>query len=92
MHETIPRHRQPNTGATLRRFAFRLGVILVFAALWPGGSIPSLTATAVLCLALAAGCLFSARVFQESFQGTGLNHWHEAIALLGIAMIIRLSF
>jgi hypothetical protein len=76
--------------ATLRRFAFRLFVIVAFAALWPGPS--SASATAILCLALAAGCVLSAIVFHEPLCGFGLNRWHEAAGLAAIALFAYLMF
>jgi hypothetical protein len=76
--------------ATLRRFAFRLFVIVAFAALWPGPSIAP--ATAILCLALAAGCVISALAFREPFCGFGLNRWHEAAGLVAVAVFAYLMF
>ena len=78
--------------ATLRRFAFRLLVIMAFAALWPDPSIPSATATAMLCLAFAAGCALAAIAFREPVRGSGLNRWHEAAGLAIIALVAYLAF
>jgi len=76
--------------ATLLRFAFRLLVIAAFAALWPGPSVG--LATAMLCLALATGCVLAAVSFREPFRGSGLNRWHEAAALVIIALFAYLIF
>ncbi len=76
--------------ATLQRFAFRLLVIVAFAALWPGPSVG--LATVMLCLVLAAGCVFAAVSFREPFLGSGLNRWHEAAALVTIALFAYLMF
>jgi hypothetical protein len=75
--------------ATLQRFAFRLLVIAAFA-LWPGPSVG--LATAKFGLALATGCVLAAVSFREPFRGSGLNRWHEAAALVIIALFAYLIF
>src|SRR5271165_3981210 len=84
-----PRHRDRRL-AVLWRFLFRLLVIAVFAALWPGPSTRS--ATAVLCLVLAVGCVLSAIAFREPLRGSGLNRWDEAAGLLIVALFVDVFF
>ncbi len=92
-HWTSPGRQDSITGATLRRFAFRLVVVVGFAALWPSRSITSsATATAALCLAMGAACLLWAIRFREQWHGSGLNHLHEAAALLSVALLVYLLF
>ena len=90
MSGQVPRQGVGGSMATLRRFAFRLFVIVAFAALWPGPSVAS--ATAILCLALAAGCVLSAIVSREPLSGFGLNRWHETAGLAAIALFAYLMF
>lgn len=85
-----PRWGVGGSMGTLRRFAFRLFVVVAFAALWPGPSLAA--ATAILCLSLAAGCVLSAIVFREPVCGFGLNRWHEAAGLTAIALFAYLMF
>jgi hypothetical protein len=75
--------------ATLRRLAFRLMVIVAFAALWPGPAPP--IATAALCALLGAACLVTAIAYGESLGGPNLNRWHEAVVLFAIGSLIYLT-
>jgi len=86
----MERSRNQETYTTLRRFAVRLAVVLGFVELWPDRGVTS--AAAILCVALAIGCALSATLFEEPLRGAGLNHWHEAVALLGLALAIYLGF
>jgi hypothetical protein len=76
----------PGSLATLKRLAFRLCVIVAFAALWPGPAPP--IATAALCILLAAGCLVVAYAHGESSVGPSLTRWHEAVVLIAVGVLI----
>jgi len=76
--------------ATLRRFAFWLLVIVAFAAFWPGPSVAP--ATAIVCLALTAGCVLGAIAFRKPFRRSGLTRWHEAAGLVAIALFAYFMF
>jgi hypothetical protein len=55
---------------TFRRFAFRLGVIIVLGLVWP---VPSATTvTAAVSFALGAACFVGAYAFDERLHSQGL--------------------
>ena len=84
-----PSNRQnPSSVPALRRLAFRLVTIVAFAALWPAPSVAG--ATAILCVALAVGCLVAAHVLGEPIGGGALNRWDEAAILIAIAYLVLL--
>lgn len=68
------------------RFGFRLVVIGIFSALWPNK--PLAPAVAALCAVMAAACAVFAIGFRESVRSGELNHWDEAAALFGIAILL----
>ena len=73
---------------TLARFAFRLLIIGAFAMLW---SYEMITNTVeILCLGLAVACVVFAVADREPLIGESINHWHEAGALIAIALLIYL--
>jgi hypothetical protein len=74
--------------ASIWRLAFRLLVVAAFARLWPGEG--AVKAAALLCYALATGCLIAAIAYGERWVGPGLNRWHEAAALLLVATALLL--
>jgi len=78
----------PSPVPALRRLAFRLTVIVTFAALWPSPSVAA--ATAALCVMLAVGCAVAAYVRGEPLCATMLNCWHEAAILVAIAGLVLL--
>jgi hypothetical protein len=71
---------------TLIRFAFRIIVIGIFAAVWPNK--PIADAVAALCAVMAAACAAFAIGLQESIRSRQLNHWDEAAVLFGIALLL----
>jgi hypothetical protein len=79
----------PSRGPALRRLAFRLAVIVIFAAVWPSLSVAA--ATAALCAMLAVGCAAAAYVRGEPLRATTLNRWHEAAILVVIAGLVLLT-
>ena len=74
--------------ATLKRLSFRLIVVLVFAALWPGSSVTMVTGA--FCILLAGACLIAANALSEPFGGPNLNRWDEAIFLFGVGLLVIL--
>lgn len=78
----------PSPVPALRRLAFRLAVIVVFAAVWPSPSVA--TATAALCVMLAVGCALAAYARGEPLRVMTLNRWHEAALLVALAVLVLL--
>jgi len=86
----LPSRGSEGTRSTFIRFAFRIGVIGLFAAVWPGKD--PVSAAATLCAIMAATCLIDARASREPFRGAGLNRWDEALALVCLALLLHVFF
>lgn len=73
----------------LRRLAFRIVVVGVFARFWPGRDV--LAASTVLCVVFATGCAIAARGGGEPVAIAPLNRWGEAVILIAFAALILLA-
>jgi hypothetical protein len=78
------------SAATLRRLAFRLAIVLVLSALWPGDS-PA-RAAGILCFLFSAAVLWTAYAWSERPAGHGLSRWHEGAFLLVLGLLLFFWF
>lgn len=70
MWANSPFRLTPSSITTFRRFAFRLGVIIVLGFVWPGPS--ATTVTAAVSFALGVACFVGAYAFDERLHSQAL--------------------